>query len=43
MPLVKQSLVLKLGKWQCFGIFKVNYYSKNITYFNVVLCTRAIT
>ena len=43
MPLVKQSLVLKLGKLQHFGIFKVNYYSENITYFNVVLSTRAIT
>ena len=43
MPLVKQSLVLKLGKWQYFGIFKVNYYPKNTTYLNVVLSTRAIT
>jgi len=43
MPLVKQNLILKLGKWQYFGIFKLNYCSKNITYFNVVLSTRAIT
>jgi hypothetical protein len=43
MPLVKQSLALKLCKWQYFGVFKVNYYSKNITHFNVVLSTRSIT